>query len=97
MSKINNASKSFCHNLTYAHCKTNYWGKNLEECNEIPSQTYFEKQYGQIFPLFVYFFTNNTMCMQLTCAITSDVVHIKLIVIISIKGYANRSEHIKFH
>ena len=40
---------------TYAHCKSNYWEKKLEECNEIPSHTYIEKQCGQIFSLFVYF------------------------------------------
>ena len=39
---------------------------------------YFEKQYNQMFALDVHFIssTNNTLCMQLTCATTSDVVHI---------------------
>ena len=60
MSKINNAYESmFCtvetctlQNKLFGECV----GKKLEEYDKNPNYTYFEKHYGQIIPLDVYFF-----------------------------------------
>ena len=50
--------------------------KKLEEYDGIPNNNHSEKQYGQIFPLDVYFFvTNNTVCMELKCATTRAAIH----------------------
>ena len=46
--------------------------KKLEQYDEYPNYTYVEKQYGQTFLWMGIFSTNNTVCMQLTRATTSD-------------------------
>ena len=52
-----------------------FWTKKLEEYDEKLNYAYFEKYHGKQFPLDVYFFINNTVCMQLTRATTRNVVH----------------------
>ena len=49
------------------------WRKTLEEYDEDPNC---EKQYDQIFPLNVYFFTYDMVCMQPACATRRDTIHI---------------------
>ena len=55
--------------------------------------SYLKKQYGQIFPLHVYSFINNTLCMQLTRATTRDAIHFKLM---SLQGRAPKLHKQKF-
>ena len=45
------------------HIAKHFLRKKLEEHDESPKYTCFEKKYGQNIPLYVYFFTNNIMCM----------------------------------
>ena len=42
------------------------WRKNLEECDESLNYTDFENKYYGIFPMYVYCFMNDTMCMSYT-------------------------------
>ena len=52
------------------------WWKKLEEYDENPTCTHFEKQYGQLIPLDVCSSTSNIVCMQLACPTTRDADHI---------------------
>ena len=58
----------FLHNWDMDIAQQIIWIKKLEEYDENPSYTYYEKHYDRIFPLDVYFYTNEIMCMQLTRA-----------------------------
>ena len=66
------------------------WRNQLEEYDETPNYTYFERQYAQIFSINVYFSTNNIMCMHLNKRYNP---HLNRVAIRS----TNRTAHVEFH
>jgi hypothetical protein len=67
----------FLHNWDKHIVKKMIRREKLGEYDEIVNSKYFETQYGQVSFIYMYYFsTNNTMCMQLKCAITKDAYHI---------------------